>query len=111
MPVNRKAIGKRASWFAEVESEELPCVHKHWWVPDRTKREYFDPGLLPSPFNDDFADRIRKANKVILTSDDRNERTGTFTRTGYIAVWTVADVEFSDAGLKFKFVDKICDLE
>jgi len=31
MPVVKKAIGQRGSWFAAVDDEDLPCVHAHWF--------------------------------------------------------------------------------
>jgi hypothetical protein len=106
----KKAIGIRGSWYAKVDGDLLPCVHRHWWVKDA---RYNDTGLKPSTHNSDFVLKIREARKVILTNDKPYTPGSNkpFERTGYIAVWTVDDVEFDDTGLRFRFSEKVCDLK
>ena len=106
----KKAKGSRGSWFAVVDGETLPCVHEYWWVRGDKTRRYNDVGLRPSPHTDAFVDEIRNKGRVILTNDQPTspDSPAPFTRTGYIAVWTVEDVQFDEAGLRFRFVDKLC---
>lgn len=111
--VTKKATGSRGSWFATVDGELLPCVHEYWWVKGDTSRRYNDYLLKPSQHNNDFVARIKDKRQVILTSDKPNSADNPvpFVRTGYIAIWTIEDVEFDENGLRFRFVDKVCGLK
>lgn len=107
----KRASGTRGSWFAIVDREALPCVHKHWWC----NGSYNDPELRPSPKADQLVEAIRNVKKVILTADDVLSGAGDggetgFTRAGYIAVYSVDDVEFDEAGLRFRFVERLVKL-
>lgn len=107
----KKAKGIRGSWFATVDGERLPCVHDHWWKGT----SYDDPGIKPSSKASELVDAIREKKRVILTKDkaipsDNDEAMG-FDRKGYIAIFSVDLIEFDDAGLRFKFVKRLEDLE
>jgi len=109
----KKAIGFRGSWFADVDGETLPCVHKHWWAPGG---RYDDPGLQPGmPKGDELVASIAAEKRVILTSDeaslDDDGKVVGFRRTGYIAVYSVDGIEFDAAGLRFKFLKRLCELK
>ncbi len=100
-----KATGTRGSWFAEADGESLPCVHKHWLQG----RRYYDPNLKPGkPSWDKFVTAIAEGGKVILTKGDHLGGTK-FRRTGYIAIWSVENVQFSDSGLTFDMVARLED--
>lgn len=105
-----KAAGARGSWFAEVDGERLPCVHKYWWKNGR----YDDTGLRAGPKADELVDAIRSRKRVILTDDipehDSQGRLTGFTRNGYIAVYSVDEVDFDDSGLRFRFIKRLLDL-
>jgi hypothetical protein len=105
----KTATGKRGSWLATVDGELLPCVHEYWWVKGDPSRRYNDHMLKQSQHNSDFVAKIREKGRVILTTDKPNSVTipAPFERTGYVAVWTVEDVEFDENGLRFRFVDKV----
>lgn len=109
----KKAVGSRGSWFADVDGELLPCVHKHWWASGGL---YDDPGLRPGmPKGDELVVAIRAAKRVVLTSDTATfggagEVVG-FERTGYIAVYEVDAIEYDEAGLRFKFVKRLDHLK
>lgn len=109
----KKATGSRGSWFALVDGEELPCVHDHWWVKGNRERRYNDHLLRASLHNDNFVARIKEKRKVVLTSDKPHSAINPvpFKRTGYIALWTVEDIEFDENGLRFRFTEKIDDLK
>ena len=112
----KKAIGSRGSWFAAVGSESLPCVHKYWWEKGRYKGRYNDKDLRrDNPKADNFVATISSAKRVILTTGnpkfDLDGIVVGFERTGYIAVWNVDDIEFDQSGLRFIFVEKVCDLK
>ena len=32
-------------------------------------------------------------------------------RMGYIAIWTVEDIEFDEDGLQFRFAERVCNLK
>ena len=101
-----EARGKRGSWFAEVDGETLPCVHKHWLQG----RQYHDPQAAPGqPPWDDFIAAIKSGRKVVLTRDTYLGGIR-FERTGYVAVFTVDDVAASDGALTFKLTDRVVDL-
>lgn len=116
-----KAKGSIGSWFATVEGESLPCVHKHW-----TK------GIWPlhhDPFQrhgadtqakiDELVDAILRLKRVILTDDvpkfGKNDEVVGFDRKrkgGYIAIYAVEDVTYSQSdGLRFRLTDRIRELE
>lgn len=111
--MKKRAIGTRGSRFATVDSERLPCVHEFWWVKGDAARRYDDRLLKTTNQAIELVDAIKEKKKVVLTSDKPNSASNPipFTRTGYISVWTVSDVEFDQYGLRFKFVEKVCDLE
>ncbi|MBL0934243.1 MAG: hypothetical protein IBJ07_05790 [Rhizobiaceae bacterium] len=110
-----KATGKRGSWFALVEDEWLPCVHKHWLKG----LNYHDPLLRHegsvAPKIAELVDSIRETKKVVLT-EDKVSMTGDgsvvgFDRSAYIAVFAVDDVSYSfDDGLKFRLTERIHNL-
>lgn len=100
------ATGARGSWFAEVAGESLPCVHRHWLKGHHYCDPHAEPGRPPW---DDFISAIARCGKVVLTEDDHLGG-GAFRRTGYIAVWSVANVEVSGSKLTFDMVDRLADL-
>lgn len=103
-----KALGHHGSWFADVNGEPLPCVHKHWWTGDR----YHDPKCRPGEKQwDDLIAAIVEKQRVILTEDNVIGTTiPSFVRTGYIAVYAVADITVDSEGLQFRFVKRLIDL-
>lgn len=108
-----KAIGERGSWFAKVNGERIPCVHLHWVQ----RLRHVDPGYIEgeSPWPE-FVQAIRDCGKVILTKDDAiaapEKKSGfSFNRTGYIAVYSVANIEANEQGLSFDLTGRLCDLQ
>ena len=106
----KKAIGSRGSWFALVDDERLPCIHKYWW----TKGRYNDTGLRSCLQADELVDAIREKQRVILTTGnpvrDENGQIIRFERTGYVAIFSVDSIEFDECGLRFKFLKRLDDL-
>lgn len=116
----KKAVAVGRTWFAIVEGEKLPCVHHKWWTNIGGLRRYSDPGLAPGPKYDAFVNAIRETRKVVLTQDkviSLNDKPTTaenptaFKRLDYIAVWTIDDIDFDETGLRFTFIDKVCELK
>ena len=107
----KKAIGARGDWFAEVDGERLPCVHKFWW--EKGTLAYNDTKLGSGPKPDELFEAIKELKRVILTDDipkfEGSEVIG-FERAGYIAIYAVDDVEFDANGLRFKFKKRLDDL-
>jgi hypothetical protein len=111
--VKHKAIGERGSWFANVNGERLPCVHKHWV----SGSVHLDPGYDPdNPKFVELVGAIRNLGKVVLTKDavepsSVNKGGFAFQRTGYIAVFEVGDVVTDENGLKFDLRNRVCELQ
>ncbi|MCP4386305.1 MAG: hypothetical protein GY798_33670 [Hyphomicrobiales bacterium] len=104
-----RASGARGSWFAKVEGETLPCVHAHWFRGDR----YDDPQLRPGdPKSEELTAALRASGRAILTNDEPTDGADgiEFKRTGYIAVFSVDDIELDQAGLRFRFVERLTNL-
>jgi hypothetical protein len=106
----KKAIGQRGSWFASVDDELLPCVHKYW----------FKSGLYDDPYGRstdqkfvELFNAIREKEKVILTQDEVAETSGEpgFSRIGYFGIFAVDRVVLDDSGLRFRFTDRLAHLE
>ncbi|WP_196814786.1 hypothetical protein [Mesorhizobium sp. L103C131B0] len=114
--VTAKAKGHRGSWFATVDGEDLPCVHKHWVKGllhhDRFQRH----GYGNSPQILELAQAVQSGKRVILTDDkplfDGSGNLIGFERKGYIAIYEVDDVTYiPEEGLKFRLVKRIRNLE
>jgi hypothetical protein len=102
-----KAVGHRGSWFAEVDGELLPCVHKHWW----RGRSYHDPNARPGDVKwNELIEAIRDKGRVVLTDDRVSDDETAFERSGYIAVYEVANLQVEGSHLKFDFVRRIANL-
>jgi hypothetical protein len=108
-----KAVGERGSWFAKVNGERLACVHKHWI----SGTHHCDPGYIEGESQwPDLLTTIKETGKVIVTKDDLipqpEKKSGmAFNRTGYIAVFSVDNIEADETGLKFDLKSRICDLQ
>lgn len=112
----KKATGQRGSWFAKVEGELLPCVHKHWLKG----MEHHDPFRRHEGQDtakiDELVAAIRERGKVILTDDEPTfDTTGEvigFKRTRYIGVFQVSDVRYDEQdGLRFRLSKRLFDLK
>ena len=104
----RKAVGHRGSWFAKVDGELLPCAHKHWFQGG----EYNDPGVEEgTQVWDEFIAALKATGKTILTTDNVSHDEKQFKRTGYIAVFATDHVRVEDGCLRFRFMDRLCNLK
>ena len=106
--------GSRGSWEAEVPytdgtKERLPCVHKHYCRTGPAGCCYHEPrenfGNLARL--EEHMARIREKGRVVLTEDsvDESKHPPLIKRKGYFGVYSVADVNFDDDGLRFRFVE------
>jgi hypothetical protein len=103
-----KPRGSVGTWFAEWNSEQLPCVHKHWLKA----YHYCDPGVSSDAKWPPFIDAIRDGKRVIVTDDYRSEDgKPTGRRERYIAVYRIDNVEVRDNALHFDLVDKLEEFE
>src|SRR5437773_819622 len=97
----KKPRGERGSWFAKWDGEMLPCVHQYWWSGARS---YNDPYARPEDQKfQELVAAIKLKQRVILTTDTTPDNGHLFERTGYVAVYEVANVEFDENGLRFDF--------
>ncbi|WP_457155373.1 hypothetical protein [Mesorhizobium sp. P5_C1] len=113
----KKAMGRQGWWFAEVDGKALACAHKYW-LKGRTYHDPFErhKGKDNQSRIDEAVNAIKDTKKVVLTSDkatvDPNGIVTAFERTGYIAVFEVADISYSvDDGLRFRLAERLCHLE
>jgi hypothetical protein len=103
-----KAKGSRGSWFAEVDGERLPCVHEHW---ARKWPDYNDPGIKPGGRKEnEYIDAIKNGTVILTTDDVVSQEPFRFSRTGYVAIYTVEDVTADDSGISFRFVSRTNNL-
>jgi hypothetical protein len=99
-----QAKGNRGSWFAEVDGERLPCVHRYWLTDGR----YEDPGCMPKVGKwPRFIRAIRDGQRVLMTESKvevRPDRKSgrAFSRTAYLYVADVENVEADEQSLRFK---------
>ena len=112
-----RARGNQGNWFArvtapnhpEIDGRDLPCIWDYWSDGGRYRDKGYKPemgrfqSLVAGLQDTGYAIMRRRAE-----TDDPNE----WRANGYIAIFSIADVE-SDAEnneLRFRFVDRICDL-
>lgn len=108
----RKAIGQRGSWFAEVDEESLPCVHDFWVKRTPEGLFYIDPNYEQDiPKWRQFIDAIQEKKRVILTNDTVIDGGLGSERKGYIAVFGIEDIVIEGQTLKFRFVERLIDLD
>jgi hypothetical protein len=114
-------LGERGTWSAKVTWEDgtverLPCAHQYFWTGGRGYHDPLDWDGGPEQALQDsrmknWIAMARETSRVILTTDAVNEdhqRGGAFfTRTGYVGVYDVADVQADVAnGLRFQFTGR-----
>ena len=89
----KKATGARGSWFAHVDGDRFPRVHKHWW---NGRDLYQDPNACSGePKWDEFIDALVTSCRAILT-DDESWAGGAFKRKAYIGLFEIEDVSVRD---------------
>ena len=57
-----------------------------------------------------FVAELKKQKRAVLTADTTSDGGHSFTRTGYIALWSIDRVDTCNGHLRFRFVDKIANL-
>lgn len=113
----KKAVGRQGWWFAEVDGEALPCIHKHW-LKGTT---YHDPFERHEGKNKDHriveaVDAIKAKRRVILTDDyadiNQDGKVRGFERKNYIAIFEVDDIQYTlQDGLRFRLTRRLCNLQ
>ncbi|MBO6901875.1 MAG: hypothetical protein JJ864_11060 [Rhizobiaceae bacterium] len=76
-----------------------------------SKLHYHDPHYANEKQWTDLVDAIKLTGKVVLTTGRIHADGYGFDRTGYVAVFGVANVTVSDAGLEFDLVERLAELE
>lgn len=111
----KKAVGKRGSWFANIDGHSFPCVHKYWITGLQHHDQFRYRGSEIETKVAELVEAVRNGKRVILTNDtplfDSNCELSGFERTSYIALYAVEDVTYSpEDGLRFRLSDRICNL-
>jgi hypothetical protein len=102
------ALGQRGSWFAVVNDERLPCIHRHWLKGF----VYDDPNCEPNGKKwIELIEGLKMTSKAVLTLDRVLDGGKGFVREGYVAVYSIADVELNGSHLQFRLVDKLANLK
>jgi hypothetical protein len=112
--------GTQGSWNVEVTyadgtKEVLPTAHRLFWKVDRDG-PYFQRG--PSDVGWQhytgrkkkfaaYMELLKAKKRVVVTNDDFDMETGFAKRTGYVAVYDVADISLDADGLFYRFVNRI----
>lgn len=99
----KRAVGQQGSWFATVDGEALPCVHKRFL----SGLDYHDP-VEGEPLPEGYVKAIGKGT-VILTKSRKIED-GKFERSGYVAIYRIDDFDSSDGQVRFRLVERIANL-
>lgn len=108
MTAKLKVSGKRGSWFAEIDGVSYPCVHKFWVHFGRTMT-YNDPIHDQQDRHwPEFLAALNSQKKAIPTEDETPDGGFSFARTGYIALYEIADIE-KDTTLRFRFLKRLAE--
>jgi len=102
--------------YPDGHQEELACVHQYYWKGGASGPYYDDPWtpeLRQTPKFAKHVELIRSIGRVILTTDKINEAKnrgeGFFERTGYVAVFSIDGFVVDDAGMRFRFTERIAN--
>ena len=119
----KRLRGSQGSWDVEVtyadgSKEVLPTAHQLFWKVDQNG-PYYQRGPADLSWegfrqNAKFADHVAfldAKKRVVLTTDDIDEVTGLFKRTGYVGVFDIAEVSLGENGLFFRFVRRLPQLQ
>lgn len=103
-----KAFGRHGSWFASVNDEILPCIHNYWFKAG----VYDDPNCDPKGKKwSDLIDALRTKKRAVVTLDKPKDDGKGFDREGYIAVFSIDDVEVDGTHLRLRLVDRLINLK
>lgn len=124
MPDKVTCTGQQGSWFATVDKiaeqygipdgTSLPCVHSRFWVTQNGKPEHHEPFLNPDhPYGSEkyikYFDAIKKGLVILTNSKWSEDNDGHLhaTRTGYVAIFKVANVRDDNGILEWDYVERI----
>ena len=103
------AKGRQGSWFATVKktSEYLPCLKRHRWNGDYFEPKFYDPA---DRRNAEYIDAIKQGRVLVAIYERKDDDTTSLDgdRTGgYLNyVFTVADVQHDEQGLRCRIVSR-----
>jgi hypothetical protein len=91
----------------------LPCVHRYFWQNAPGIPYYDDPlgdgggGIGDTNKFRKHVVLIREKGRAVLTTDENKGRgKGFFQRTGYVAVYSIADFTLDETRVRFLFHDR-----
>lgn len=103
-----KAVGVRGAWFAKVNGERLPCVHQYWIKGTK----YRAIRTVQNGANDKaLVSAIKGLKKVVVTKDDVFDEGCEFWRTGYVAVFSIDNIDWRGGELTFDLIERLADLK
>jgi hypothetical protein len=110
MKTVKKFTGSQGSWEVRVDytdgtKEILPCAHKYH-LDGLCYNDPWSDELRALPRYQRHIDLIREKRKVVLTTDDTPVEGPRFKRTGYIAVFSIADFVEDADGMRFRLTER-----
>jgi hypothetical protein len=114
----KKITGSQGTWQVTVKYDDgttdvLPCVHQYFWQNAPGGPYYDDPldegdgGIGDTNKFQKHVALIREKGRVVLTTDESKGRgKGFFQRTGYVAVYSIADFTLDETRVRFRFDDR-----
>jgi hypothetical protein len=113
----RNIKGKQGTWDVATKYGKLPCVHQYFWRVDERGPCYHDPRFTPAAFGhrpkfQKYMELLHSIKTVVVTTDTINKdhsegADGYFSRTGYVGIFKVDDIELDGNGLRFRFVKRL----
>jgi|SRR6516164_4801101 hypothetical protein len=108
--------GSQGKWDVDVtysdgSRETLPTAHRYFWkggdVYHRGDPDISWPIFRDKPQFEEHVNLIKEKRRVVVTTDDIDEATGMFKRTGYVGVFDVDGISVTKDGLTFRFVRRL----
>ncbi|PIP97102.1 MAG: hypothetical protein COW75_08370 [Rhodobacterales bacterium CG18_big_fil_WC_8_21_14_2_50_71_9] len=101
------------AWFAEVDGAPLPVALQQWARFGAGSNSYSDPltleGRGATPRSPEYFSALRDGVVVLARAHVVKDAKGedAIKREGWIGLYRVANVEASDAGVSFDFVERL----
>jgi hypothetical protein len=119
MPEVKDVLGSQGSWdvrvyYTDGTSEMMPTAHKAFWRPGNPPR--YERGGPDDVTWDKYRSLprypahvalLKQAKRVVVTTDDFDPVTLAYRRTDYVGVYDIDDIKVDDAGMSYRFVNRL----
>jgi hypothetical protein len=116
MPVVKKIVGSQGSWdvrvfYTDGTTEIMPTAHKEFFKGDRYERGGPDDvtwkQYTSRPRYQKHVELLKQTKRVAVTFDHFDHDAGIWHRDGYSGAFDIDDIKANDAGLSFRFVNRL----